>query len=184
MIHSTVGDAKDEACRIEGMLTSLEHEEDHLRQELEGMTQRIAALDKKLEDAVSAPFEDTIILEHTTTTKVDGGGGGGGGTTTPPASPSSKPAAAVTVVPPPPPSTTPLALPPNMSSWLVGESTVQRQPPPPPSPTRVNFRTGMSGHMGLSTTRKADHRQEQHIRRQVRTMGDHRGIGKIGPVRR
>lgn len=164
------------------MLTTLEQEEDQLRHELEGMTQRIALLDKKLEDAVSAPFEDTIILEHTATTVE------GGGTKTPPASPSSKPAAAVTVVPPPPPppTTTPLALPPNMSSWLVGESTV-RQPPPPPSPTRVNFRTGMSGHMGLSTTRKADHpqqQQQQQGRRQVRTMGDHRGIGKIGPVRR
>jgi hypothetical protein len=56
----------------------------------------------------------------------------------------------------------------------------------PPSTTRtvsersINFRTGMSGHMALTSASSQVHRAMQR-RGEVRMMGEHRGIGRIRP---
>lgn len=186
-----VGDARDEACRIEGMLTSLEQEEDQLRRELESMDQKIAILDKELEHAISVPYEETImvpsndsdLLPETTTTTAP---------TTPcrkpasaPVSPSSASGVGPTTRPPPQQSAF-FSLPPNMSAWLAGEDQVLRTVPSTvmtsPSRSSVNFRTGMSGHSGLTRMGKQSRGGEEE--RHVRTMGDHRGVGRIGHMRR
>jgi len=54
-----------------------------------------------------------------------------------------------------------------------------------PSNTSVDFRTGMSGHMGLGSAVKDGRRSTLGISRgEMRMMSEHRGIGSIRPIRK
>ena len=57
------------------------------------------------------------------------------------------------------------------------------------SNTSVDFRTGMCGHMGLSSAVKDEHRNNVHYgvvhqRGEMRMMREHKGIGDIRPTRK
>jgi len=54
-----------------------------------------------------------------------------------------------------------------------------------PSNTSVDFRTGMSGHMGLGSAVKDGRRTSLAVSRgEMRMMSEHRGIGAIKPIRK
>jgi len=54
-----------------------------------------------------------------------------------------------------------------------------------PSNTSVDFRTGMSGHMGLGSAVKDGRRSQLGVSRgEMRMMSEHRGIGAIRPIRK
>ncbi len=57
------------------------------------------------------------------------------------------------------------------------EESLQRTPEP-----AVDFRTGLSGHIALNTSHRK--KSNQIKRNEIRTMGDHRGIGMVRRLRR
>lgn len=52
------------------------------------------------------------------------------------------------------------------------------------SNTSIDFRTGMSGHMGLGSAVKDGRRPFSTCRGETRMMSEHRGIGSIRPIRK
>jgi len=50
--------------------------------------------------------------------------------------------------------------------------------------TGLDFRTGLSCHLALNSTRKNGRRVPQLFRNEIRMMGEHRGIASIKPIRK
>jgi hypothetical protein len=188
-----IGQPKDEACKIEGTLAAVSERRDKIKKMLNEMDEMMIKLNSDLTAANSVPYDDPfemlpVVLEP-------------GEKLIPPITPNTSAEKSSTRMHATP-TTTPdqegvglssshLELP-NLAS-LIGlgsneSPAVSHRAHAPASPGGtpgggVNFRTGLSGHLALTSSSSHADRYD-HSRRGIRMMSEHRGISKIKPIRR
>eukprot|EP00548_Thalassiothrix_antarctica_P006158 CAMPEP_0194134830 /NCGR_PEP_ID=MMETSP0152-20130528/4901_1 /TAXON_ID=1049557 /ORGANISM="Thalassiothrix antarctica, Strain L6-D1" /LENGTH=389 /DNA_ID=CAMNT_0038830743 /DNA_START=584 /DNA_END=1753 /DNA_ORIENTATION=+ len=187
-----IGTARDTSCEIEGQLLLLQKKRKEMSLELEELDLKMSKLNKELTTAQAIPFQqhhntsspvvetkifananNSIVPSSNNTsnnnsplqspTSIEGGGSGSSGSLE------------------------------NIASFFSSLQPcllVTRHSSAPTSnynyysSTRVDFRTGMSGHKAMTSSNSSSRPKSYNLYSQIRMRGEHRGIGgTIGTIR-